>query len=273
MPVLVRSTDLPRPADTGPSVITLADRALTRSDHCEVRRLTIPAGETVTEATLRDAVVWFQVLGGAGRVNGETIDRASVVFVRPGTEMTIEAVEPLALLWTIVPRADRFDPALGAAEPGIAVIDWTREPVLQSEHDSRQRIYVATEGLIGTGAIKAEIITYPPGASAPEHHHEGAEHFQFVISGQGTAVLNGVEAPLAAGDLLYNYENELHWFFTDPDTTEDFVFVEFFIPGQCRTVWAKDANVCAWLPTGKDSHGAAPVREIGYHVHGQDAGI
>ena len=134
----------------------------------------------------------------------------------PGTPITIAATEDLEILATTVPDATRFDPDLAGKPPGIGIVDWSREPVLQSEHDTRQRIYVTTPGLAGTGAIKAEIITYPPGAAAPEHHHEGAEHFQYVLSGAGTAVLNGRYQPLAAGDILYNFENELHYFFTDP---------------------------------------------------------
>jgi hypothetical protein len=126
---------------------------------------------------------------------------------------------------------------------------------------------------LDTGAIKAEIITYPPGTAAPEHHHEGAEHFQYVLSGAGTAALNGAHQPLAPGDILYNYENERHWFFTPADAATDFVFVEFFIPGHCQTIWAENASACAWLPTGRDLHGAAPSREIGYHVHGEGTGI
>ena len=51
------------------------------------------------------------------------------------------------------------------------------------------------------------------------------------------------------------------------------VFVEFFVPGPCETVWSPGANVCAWLPTGIDSEGRKPAREIAYHIHGQDDGL
>ena len=71
-----------------------------------------------------------------------------------------------------------------------------------------------------------------------------------------------------AGDLLYNYEHEPHAFVNETD--EEFVFVEFFVPGPCETVWPPGANLCAWLPTGVDTEGREPSRNIGYHVHGQD---
>ena len=90
--------------------------------------------------------------------------------------------------------------------------------------------------MAGTQAFKGEMITYPPGAAAPEHHHVGAEHFQYVISGQGTAILDGKAVRLGVGDLVYNYEYEPHSFINDTD--DDFVFVEFFVPGPCDTIWS-----------------------------------
>ena len=114
----------------------------------------------------------------------------------------------------------------------IRSIDWTREPVLQSEHDARTRVYMATPILTGNNAFKGEIITYPPDTAAPEHHHEGAKHFQYMVVGQCTALLNGVATQLMAGDVLYNYENEIHAFINEG--TEDLVFVEFFVQGHAK---------------------------------------
>ena len=273
MPVIRKAVEIPPISGDQPLVTPLLSRENIGNDQCAVSRVKVPAGTVFDAATGDDELVWFQVLSGDGRVGGMPVDTRSVVFLRPGTRVTIEADTALDLLRAAVPRASRFDPDLAEQDPGVTVIDWTHEPVLRSEHDARTRIYVATPALLGTGAIKAEIITYPPGTSAPEHHHEGAEHFQYILSGKGTAVLNGAHHPLGPGDILYNYEGERHWFFTPPDAEADFVFVEFFIPGHCRTVWAEDASACAWLPTGRDLRGQAPSREIGYHVHGEGTGI
>jgi len=115
------------------------------------------------------------------------------------------------------------------------------------------------------------MIRYPSGTQAPAHHHEGAEHFQYVLKGNCTALLGGETSTLSAGDVLYNYEMEVHSFINDGD--EEFVFVEFFIPGSCKTIWAPGANPCAWLPTGADIMGRSPSRDISYHVHGEDKDI
>lgn len=50
---------------------------------------------------------------------------------------------------------------------------------------------------------------------------------------------------------------------TNPD--EEYRFIEFFVPSEYRTVWANTTRVCTWVPTGKDSRGQKPVREIATH--------
>ena len=84
-------------------------------------------------------------------------------------------------------------------------------------------------------------------------------------------MLGGTAHRLCVGDVLYNYQHEPHAFINESDA--DFAFVEFFVPGPCETVWSPGANLCAWLPTGVDSDGNKPARDIAYHVHGQDGGI
>ena len=42
-------------------------------------------------------------------------------------------------------------------------------------------------------------------------------------------------------------------------------FIEFFVPAEYETVWVDTSRVCTWLPTGKDSRGGKPVREVQAH--------
>jgi quercetin dioxygenase-like cupin family protein len=271
MPVLVRAGDVPAETQDGVCRKALLTPGNTGSDKIGLERLELAAGGGLELRPADGAIGWLQVLSGKGTIDGAPQDENTLAYLGLGATARLEANGAMSLLWAVVPEAKRFDPDLTASSDAAVLIDWSREPVLQSEHDARRRIYMATPKLIGTKALKGEKIIYPPGTTAANHHHEGAEHFQYVISGSGTAVLDGTAETLAAGDTLYNYEREPHYFFNGGD--EDFVFVEFFVPGECKTVWAPDAEVCAWLPTGKDSTGAAPVREIAYHVHGEDSGI
>jgi oxalate decarboxylase/phosphoglucose isomerase-like protein (cupin superfamily) len=107
------------------------------------------------------------------------------------------------------------------------------------------------------------MIIYPPGTSAANHHHEGAEHFMYMLKGHGIAHANEEPFPVQAGDVVWFADHERHFFISDGG--EDMVFVEFFAPGAYKTVWAPGASVCTWLATGRDIGGQAPVREIRSH--------
>ena len=92
-----------------------------------------------------------------------------------------------------------------------------------------------------------------------------------IISGEINAVLNGTEYKLKKYDLVYNFENENHWFYNSYQ--EDCHFVEFFIPGHSKTIWSPEAKVCTWSPTGKNFIGGDPSRKIEKHIHGEGKGI
>jgi len=273
MPVIVRrATQKSVPSGPGVDVVRLLTPEAIGNDQIELDRVMLAPG-AVHQINLDPAMVgWVQVLSGAGSLADTDATPDMMSYLPVGfSGAFVAGPEATELLVARVPDAARFDPDIATMPGDLRQVDWTREPVLESEHDARRRVYMATPALAGTHAFKGEMISYPPGASAPEHHHVGAEHFQYVMSGRGTALLDGTGHVLEAGDVLYNYEHEPHAFINQSDT--DFVFVEFFVPGPCKTIWSPGANVCAWLPTGVDSAGREPAREIGYHVHGQDEGL
>ena len=43
------------------------------------------------------------------------------------------------------------------------------------------------------------------------------------------------------------------------------VFVEYFVPADCKTVWVDEQLICAWLPSGQNIDGGEPVRKIEAH--------
>ena len=107
------------------------------------------------------------------------------------------------------------------------------------------------------------MIIYPPGTEASNHHHEGAEHFMYVTNGRGTAFANESPLPVRKGDLIYYADRARHYLRNDG--AEDMVFVEFFVPGEYKTIWVPGAPVCTWTPTGKSICGEKPAREIRRH--------
>jgi quercetin dioxygenase-like cupin family protein len=234
-------------------------------------RITLAPGARHALGIPTRSVAWFQVLEGEADLRhaggDEPLSEAHIVFLPPGFEGVLTTAGGCTLLHAEVPDAGRYDPRLSERGLALRVIDWMREPVLDSEHDARKRIYVATPALCGTTAIKGEMIIYPPGTEAANHHHEGAEHFMYVLKGRGTAYANEKPIPVQKGDLIYYAERERHYLRSDAST--QMVFVEFFVPGEYRTVWAENAPVCTWKPTGRDIRGAVPVREIRGHSSAQ----
>jgi quercetin dioxygenase-like cupin family protein len=212
-------------------------------------------------------LAWFQVLEGEAALQHdgreERLSSAHIVCLPPGFGGALRSEEGARLLYAEVPDAGRFDAGFNRNPPRLHIVDWTREPVLDSQHDARKRIYVVTPKLFGTKAIKGEMIIYPPGTEASKHHHQGAEHFMYVTRGRGTAYANDRPLPVRKGDLIWYEDREWHYLRSEGD--EDMVFVEFFVPGEYRTVWAEGAPVCTWFPSGRNIRGGEPAREIRAH--------
>jgi quercetin dioxygenase-like cupin family protein len=230
-------------------------------------RWTLRANAKAALTVPATSLAWFQMLEGEAafaHADGEAaLTRSHIVFLPPGFRGSLASSAGAVLLYAEVPEAGRFDPAFASNPPQLRVVDWTREPVLDSEHDARKRIYVVTPKLFGTKALKGEMIIYPPDTKAANHHHEGAEHFMYLLQGRATYA-NEQPMQVRAGDICYFHDRERHYFHSEGP--EDMVFVEFFVPGQYNTVWAPGAKLCTWVPTGRSLSGEKPVREIGKHV-------
>jgi len=245
----------------------LLTEARVRGTHVLLDRWTLEPGARAKLDVAPASVAWFQVLeGNAGLTHSageEHLTDEHIAFLPPRFSGTLASRGGAVLLYAEVPEAGRFDPDLAHNPPQLRVVDWTREPVLDSQHDARKRIYVLTPKLSGTRAIKGEMIIYPPGTEASNHHHEGAEHFMYVTGGRGTAWANEKPFAVTKGDLIHYADRERHYL--KCEGSEDLVFVEFFVPGEYKTLWAPGAAVCTWLPTGRDIQGRKPAREIGAH--------
>jgi quercetin dioxygenase-like cupin family protein len=245
----------------------LLTEARVKGTHVLLDRWALGPAATARLEVFAGNLAWFQMLEGeatlthAGRE--EHLTHAHIVFLPPAFHGTLTCRAGATLLHAEVPHAGRFDPAFAKNPPQLRVVDWTREPVLDSQHDARKRIYVVTPKLFGTKAIKGEMIIYPPGAVAANHHHEGAEHFMYVTKGRGTAWANESPFPVKKGDLIHYADRERHYLRSEGD--EEMVFVEFFVPGEYKTIWAPGAAVCTWLPTGRDIKGQKPARAIRAH--------
>ena len=255
------------PADKGATRQHLLTEARPPGSGILLDRLTLtPGGETQLTVPAT-SVAWLQVLDGHALLgrgdSSQSLSDAHVAFLPPGFSAVLSAAEQATLLYGEIPNAARFDPNFVQNPPSFRLADWTREPVLNSEHDARKRIYLVTPKLFGTKAVKGEMIIYPPGTAAANHHHEGAEHFMYVLRGRGTVYANEKPFPVRKGDVIYYPDRERHYLEAASD--EELVFAEFFAPAEFRTIWVDDTQVCAWLPTGRDIRGRTPTRAIKAH--------
>lgn len=213
-------------------------------------------------------VGWAHILDGnaelAGRADVPRLTTDHFLFFPPGFSARLRSDRGARLFRATVPNAARFDPGWMPAALAFHCIDWTKEPVLDSEFDARKRIYLATPKLCDTTVVKGEMILYPAGTAAVSHHHEGADHFQYILRGTATFHLSGEPHRVSAGDTVYIYENEPHYFVNDG--AEEMAFIEYFVPGKFKTIWAENAPVCTWSPSGRNILGGKPSREIGVHT-------
>ncbi len=261
------STVAAEPATDGVKRQRLLTEARVKGTNILLDRWTLSASARAVLDVPAGNLAWFQMLEGESvlqHADGEErLTDAHIVFLPPRFQGTLTSRAGATVLYAEVPDAGRFDAALAGNPPPLRIVDWKNEPVLASQHDARKRIYIVTPRLSGTRAIKGEMIIYPPGTRASSHHHEGAEHFMYLTRGIGTAHANEQPFQVRKGDLVYYLANERHYFISEGE--EDMVFVEFFVPGEYRTVWAKDEPVCTWIPTGRNVRGEKPVREIKAH--------
>ena len=233
-------------------------------------RIALAAGGEVRLSVPASGVAWLQVLEGeAELIHGgqrDMLGEAHLAFLPPGAAADLRSRTGAAVLYGEIPQAAKLDPGFTRNIP-LRVNDWTREPVLDSEHDARKRIYLVTPGLFGSKAVKGEMIIYPPGTAAANHHHEGAEHFMYVLRGRGTVYANEQPFPVKAGDVIYYPDRERHYLEAAGD--EELVFAEFFAPAEFKTIWVNENEICTWHPTGRDIRGRLPVREIKAHSSAQ----
>ena len=252
----------------------LLNRHETGDSRLEINKYIVDSEAEIELNLEKDSLSWFHALAEGIKIDSVTLDKQSLLVLKGDNKTVIQnsGSSIAEILLCTVPKVSRF---LGAGEAipfKTHSVDWSVEPVLLSEFDSRKRIYLASPGLWqGLSCVKGEMIIYPKGGTAPLHHHENAEHFQYIMEGTGTVTFDNTEHIVEKGDILYFFENEVHAF--ENKDADEFVFAEFFVPGSYKTIWAKDANVCTWLPTGKDLRGRKAARHIEKHVAGEGTDI
>jgi len=237
-----------------------------RFDH-----LTLAANASFRFEPSARSMVWFQVLEGDAKLTAEYMDGLSdrhSVFLPPAFDATLsterrqgfwrwlfhqEDTRGVSLLRAEIPDAGRFDPEFSTKQPLFAVLDWTREPVLQCKNDGRKRVPLLTAETCQTAALKVEMVIYPPGTKSASYRHEGAESFIYLLSGRGTAGTHDQSSSVRKGDLIWFRDGEWHRLEAAADSEMRFLILH--APGVFHTAWEDPSKASAWSPTGLDIDG------------------
>ena len=225
-------------------------------------RITLAAGATLKFEFSAKTLAWFQMIEGKATFHSLYTDLLTDVhsmLLPPRISATLWSEHGASLLYAEIPDAGRVDPGFTVDVPLLMAIDWTREEVFASEHDARKRIALVTAKMCGTAAMKVEMVIYPAGCASPKYRHEDANTFMYLLSGGGTAWVDGRQLPIRAGDLLYFPNRETH--FLKANDTGEMRFLEFIVPGAFKTVWADQSKMSAWRSTDRDIHGFETLQD------------
>ena len=216
MTLLIRGNEIKRyDISDGVSQQLLLNRHETGDSRLEIKKIILNPGFTHELELEQNSLNWLHALTRDLILDSQKFDEQSL-RVFSGNNHTIisnQGNTEAEILYCTVPNVSRFLSHNEEIPFDSHVVDWSTEPVLLSEFDSRKRIYLASPGLWqGLSCVKGEMIIYPKGGTAPLHHHEEAEHFQYIMEGSGTVTFSNSEHIVEKGDILYFFENEVHAF-------------------------------------------------------------
>jgi len=152
MPVIVREDETTAIAQGGSQVTQLLSEGVIGNDQIELDHVTIGAGSSFSVALDGGMVGWLQILEGEGSLDDTPLSTKHIAYLPFGFSGAFQAGDADSrILFARVPDAARFDENIADMPGELVHVDWSREPVLQSEHDARKRVYVAggDQGLQG----------------------------------------------------------------------------------------------------------------------------
>jgi quercetin dioxygenase-like cupin family protein len=225
-------------------------------------RLTLKPGASATYQPAARTIAWLQLLDGEATLRTQydkavMVDGYSAVMSGEFT-VTLTTEKGACLLQAEVPDNRPADPNGLAPIPVFMGIDWTREPVFESESDTRKRIRIVDPENSATDAMVAEMVLYPAGSVAPKFHHLGADTLLYVCAGRGAVSMDGQSKPVGQGDMVYLADGEWHSIRAAED--HDMRFLTVRAPGRFKTVRADQGRPSAWRITSCDIHGRMPQR-------------
>jgi len=231
-----------------------------------IDRLTLAPGATLKLELSAKSLAWLHMLEGEAAMTAHNYtdpmsDRHSA-FLPPGINTTLSTVKGTSFLYAEVPDVGGVDPGF-ATEPGLyTILDWTRELVFVCKQDARKRVALVSWELCRSKAMRVAMVIHPVGIAAPNYHHEGAETFIYVLSGQGAAWVDQRSIAVRQHDLIHIPDRTRYYLQAAANSGMRFLTLQ--VPGEFKTVWADPKAASAWRSTNLDINGfrtAADERE------------
>lgn len=113
-----------------------------------------------------------------------------------------------------------------SALAGLFVLGFLGQALAQTPHDKIQRVLLEHHDIEGTDMeLRIYRIAYPPGASAPPHHHP-VVGLGYVVKGHAHSVFEGEQPKdYSAGDSFEDRAITEHVEFRNASATEPLIFV------------------------------------------------
>jgi mannose-6-phosphate isomerase-like protein (cupin superfamily) len=221
-----------------------------------LERLTLAAGATMKLKLSAQSLGWLQLLDGKAKLEAHFTEKLSdthSVVLPPNFDVTLSTTTGATLLYVELPDAGRLDPGFAAEPPLFMVVNWMREPVLQSQSDERKRVSLVAPDTCRTKAMRAQMVIYPAGSMGTDCRHEGADAIMVFVSGSGTAWVNGQPTPVAQGDVMVLPEGDRYHLKAADDG--EMRYLVFYAPGEFKTVATGQGKLSAWRSTDRDISG------------------
>ncbi|MEG2216628.1 MAG: cupin domain-containing protein [Clostridia bacterium] len=88
------------------------------------------------------------------------------------------------------------------------------------------RLIVVDQDTVGANEVTFGFSEFAPASSVHERHtHPDCEEIMYILEGRGVGGVNGIDAVLGKGDVLFVPKGSEHWFFNPFDEACKFLFL------------------------------------------------
>lgn len=119
------------------------------------------------------------------------------------------------------------------------------EPYFTSKVPGRERVFLVGKERCGSKWLKADTVTYAPGAEGGEHHHK-SESFVYIIEGDCEMKINGEPVHLQKETMVYLDPGDRHYIKNIGDSK--MIMFEAFAPQEdAASIWTDPSAPHDWI--------------------------